>query len=52
MASTVTSKNLNLRRLAAGPDGHEDDAKAPWHFKLLMFLLVAYLAWRFVQIFT
>ena len=28
------------------------EEKAPWHFKLLMVLLVVYLVWRFWQIFT
>jgi hypothetical protein len=28
------------------------DESAPWHFKLLVVLLVVYLGWRFVQIFT
>ena len=28
-----------------------DDAKAPWHFKLLMVLVALYLAWRFAQLF-
>ena len=48
----VTAKNLNLRKLAAGEGGHEDDMRAPWHFKLLMVLLVVYLGWRFVQLLT
>jgi len=48
----ITAKNLNLRQLAAGVDGDEDDMKAPWHFKLLMVLLVVYLAWRIVQLFA
>ena len=26
------------------------DAKAPWHFKLLMVLLAIYLGWRLVQL--
>jgi hypothetical protein len=52
VASTVTAKNLNLRKLAAGEGGDEDDAKAPWHFKVLMVMLVAYLGWRFVEIFV
>ena len=50
-ASTVTAKNLDLRKLAAGPDGDPSDAKAPWHFKLLMVLLVLYLGWRVVDLF-
>jgi hypothetical protein len=37
--------------LAAGEDG-EEEAKAPWHFKLLMVLLALYLTWRIVQLFT
>ena len=48
----ITAKNLNLRKLAAGAGGNPDDEKAPWHFKLLMVLLVIYLVWRFWQIFT
>ncbi|CAN5467122.1 hypothetical protein BH10ACT2_BH10ACT2_11090 [soil metagenome] len=47
----ITAKNLNLRRLAAGPDGNEDDMKAPWHFKLLMVMLAAYLTYRVVYLF-
>jgi len=26
--------------------------KAPWHFKLLMAMLVAYLAWRVIAVFV
>ena len=29
-----------------------EDESAPWHFKLLVVMLVVYLVWRFVQIFT
>lgn len=32
--------------------GTEEDAKAPWHFKLLLALLALYLTWRLVQLFT
>ena len=46
----ITAKNLNLHQLAAGVDGDEDDMKAPWHFKLLMVLLIVYLTWRIVQL--
>ena len=28
------------------------DEKAPWHFKLMMVALVAYLGWRVVEIFN
>lgn len=47
----VTPKNLDLRKLAAGETGDLDDTKAPWHFKLLMVLLVLYLGWRIVDLF-
>lgn len=33
-----------------GPDG--DEPKAPWHFKLLVVLLVIYLTWRLIQLFV
>ncbi len=49
-ASTVTARNLDLKKLAAGADG-ETDATAPWHFKLLVVALVVYLGWRVVQLF-
>ena len=32
--------------------GDVDDETAPWHFKLMVVALVAYLGWRFVEIFT
>ena len=33
------------------PGAEEEEVqKAPWHFKLLLVLVVAYLAWRTVQI--
>jgi hypothetical protein len=33
------------------PAGVEEETpKAPWHFKLLLVLVIAYLAWRTVQI--
>jgi hypothetical protein len=31
---------------------HATDQRAPWHFKLLMFLLVAYLGWRIIAPFV
>ena len=41
-------------RPVEAPEPHEsvDDESAPWHFKLLVACVVAYLAWRFIQIFT
>ena len=35
---------INVRELAG------EDAKAPWHFKLLVVAIIAYLAWRLVQL--
>ena len=48
----ITAKNINLHKLAAGEGGDESDAKAPWHFKLLMVMVAAYLGWRIVQLFV
>ena len=48
----VTADNLDLKRLASGDDDDGEDAKAPWHFKLLVVLLVVYLVWRFIQLLT
>ncbi len=28
------------------------DESAPWHFKLLVVMLILYLGWRFVQLLT
>lgn len=47
----VTAKNLDLRKLAAGEEMDAEDAGAPWHFKLLMVLLVLYFIWRIVDLF-
>ena len=47
----VTGKNLDLKKLAAGEDGEAEDEGAPWHFKLLMVLLVLYFVWRIVDLF-
>jgi hypothetical protein len=48
----ITAKNIDLKALAAGADGDIDDLKAPWHFKLLVVLLVLYLGWRIVDLFA
>jgi hypothetical protein len=40
--STLSGKQL---RQMAG-----EDAKAPWHFKLLVVLAILYLAWRVVDL--
>ncbi len=29
-----------------------DDEKTPWHFKLLVVALIAYLSWRIVDLFV
>ena len=47
----VTPKNLDLKRLAAGDDADAEDKGTPWHFKLLMVLLVLYFIWRMVDLF-
>ena len=39
---------VDLRELA----GDEATGPLPWHFKLLVAMLVAYLGWRVVQIFV
>ena len=33
-------------------DALVEDEKVPWHFKLMVVALVAYLGWRFVQLLT
>ena len=43
-ASTSRREDVNVREMAG------DDAKAPWHFKLLMALVALYLGWRLVQL--
>jgi hypothetical protein len=40
----VSAKDLDLKELAG------EDAKAPWHFKLLIVLVVLYLVWRIVEL--
>ncbi|MFV0306360.1 MAG: hypothetical protein ACK5OX_01280 [Desertimonas sp.] len=34
------------------PDGPGGDESVPWHFKLTVVLLVAYLGWRLWQLIT
>jgi predicted amidophosphoribosyltransferase len=34
------------------PSASAEDEKAPWHFKLLVVLVIAYLVWRLVQLLT
>ncbi|MBM3800548.1 MAG: hypothetical protein ACKO36_06980 [Actinomycetota bacterium] len=43
-APSYSAKNLDLHELA--------DAKAPWHFKLLVVALCLYLGWRIVDLFV
>jgi hypothetical protein len=47
-----TAKNLDLKALASSTTIEDDDEGAPWHFKLLMVALIAYLAWRFIDLFV
>jgi hypothetical protein len=42
--ASPTAKDLNVREMAG------EDAKAPWHFKVLVALVVLYLGWRLVQL--
>jgi hypothetical protein len=48
VSGRVTAKNLDLKALAK--NGGED-VGAPWHFKLLVAMLIAYLGWRVVDLF-
>jgi len=43
----IKADNLDLKVLA----GVEDES-LPWHFKLLVGLLILYLGWRIVQLFV
>jgi hypothetical protein len=43
-SNPITAENIDLRALAG------EDAKAPWHFKLLVAAVVLYLVWRVVQL--
>lgn len=43
----ITAETLDLKKLAGA-----EDEKLPWHFKLLVFLLIVYLGWRVVQLFV
>jgi hypothetical protein len=44
VAERTTARNLDLKKLAG------EDAKVPWHFKVLMFAVAVYLGWRLVQL--
>ncbi|MFM8870451.1 MAG: hypothetical protein ACKOFD_02600 [Actinomycetota bacterium] len=46
----ITAQSLDLRALANGDDAVSE--KLPWHFKLLLTLLIIYLGWRVVQLFV
>lgn len=43
----ITADTLDMKKLA-GKDASDD--KVPWHFKLLVFLLIAYLGWRIIDL--
>ena len=42
----LTAQNLDLKKLT------NDGEKAPWHFKLLVALLVVYMGWRLIDLFV
>lgn len=42
----TTAKDLDLKELAG------EDVSLPWHFKLLVVMLLAYLGWRIVDLFV
>lgn len=42
----ITADSLDLKKLA----GLENE-KLPWHFKLLVAMLCAYLGWRLIDLF-
>lgn len=44
---SVSGNDLNLKELAG-----DEYVKAPWHFKLLVTLLILYLGWRVVDLFA
>ena len=46
----VTARNLDLKKLAQSGEVQED-VSIPWHFKVLVGLLVIYLSWRVIQLF-
>ena len=46
----VTAQSLDLRSLANRDEAQPE--KLPWHFKLLLSLLILYLGWRVVQLFA
>jgi hypothetical protein len=43
-ARPVDASTVDVKAIAG-----EEDARAPWHFKLLVAALVVYLSWRVVQ---
>ena len=46
----VTARSLDLKKLAQSGEVQED-VSIPWHFKVLVGLLVIYLSWRVIQLF-
>jgi len=45
----ITAKNLDIKKLAGMTD---EEARAPWHFKVLVVALVLYLSWRVIDLFS
>lgn len=48
--TVIDPKRLSVRQLATGSDAQADVAKTPWHFKLLVVAVIAYLLWRVIQL--
>ena len=46
--ASVAPTRVDLRELA----GEEAPGPLPWHFKLMLVMLLGYLGWRVVQIFV
>ena len=44
----MTAKTLDLKALASEGD---ENVSAPWHFKLLVAMLIVYLGWRVIDLF-
>lgn len=44
--SSLTAGTLDLKAIVG-----DDDSRAPWHFRLLVAMLIAYLGWRVVDLF-
>lgn len=48
---TCPSCGRNLEAVRTRTEERLEEEKAPWHFKLLVVALVAYLGWRIIDLF-